>query len=92
MPALFMRQSSRVDLEVNCLAAAEMEVKEDRSSGRNVILASGWIFFSSVIAASPLLGLRAARKISEGLCADNCFMVSHPKPVLPNLERLSEYA
>ena len=61
MPALFMRTSSRSDLEVNVLAAEATDSKEERSSGMNVMAALGWSFLSSSTAASPLLGVREAR-------------------------------
>lgn len=75
--------SRRSDLEVNVLAAFSIEEKSVRSRGRKVMFALGTADLMSWIADSALEGVRAARKISFGLCFASCRTDSLPRPVLP---------
>jgi len=61
MPALFIKMSRRLDSEVTWWAALDMDLKDERSSGRYVIFAKGYSFLMEDTAASPFEGVRAAR-------------------------------
>ncbi len=61
MPALFMRMSRREEEERNVAAAAWTEERDERSRERKVMLALGTVALISVIAASALDCVRAAR-------------------------------
>jgi len=61
MPALFIKMSRRLDSEVNWRAALEMDLKDERSSGRYVMFAEGYSFLIVEIAVWPFEGVRAAR-------------------------------
>lgn len=83
IPALLIRMSSLSARLRNSVAAFFTEAKEDRSSCRKEILASGTADCISLMAASAFEGVRAARKILSGLCLANCMTVSLPRPALP---------
>ena len=54
------------------------------------MLAEGMDFLTSATAASPLEGVRAARKMREGLWVASWRMLSSPRPVLPICGAFSE--
>lgn len=81
-----MRISRRGDLDWNSVAAAETDLRSVRSRGRYVIGGQfgteAWI---SWIAVSAFERVRAARKISLGLCLASWWIDSLPRPVFPGL-------
>ena len=60
MPAFNIRMSRRCDSDLNLSAAALMEAKEVRSRGRYEILAEGFVFWMSAIAAFAFDSVREA--------------------------------
>ena len=70
---------------MNTRAAEAMDSKDARSSESKVIGALGWSFLMSDTAASPLLGVRAARYMWDGEWATICLTASNPSPVFPAL-------
>jgi hypothetical protein len=67
-PALLIKMSRRDERVLNSSAAFLIAANEDKSSCKNDIRDSGTAVLISAIAASAFDGVRAARKISLGLC------------------------
>lgn len=62
--------------------ALAMDENEARSSSRQVMLALGTVSLMEAIAASPLDGVRAARK-RRALCAQRARTLAKPRPLFP---------
>ena len=86
MPALLTRTSSLDDWLFIVSAAALMDSKEERSSGKKIMFASGDSFLRSAMASSALAWVRAPRKICCGWCFASCRTVSLPRPTFPAAE------
>lgn len=86
IPALLIRMSSLSERDLNSSAAFLTDGNDAKSISMNETLPLGTLFLISAMAASALDGVRAARKISLGLCFASWRTVSFPSPVLPMFE------
>jgi len=89
IPALFINMSRRFEEASKVSAACLMEANEARSRSRKVMLALGSSFLISAMVASALALVLAPRKILDGLCLANWYMLYLPRPMLPPVTRIT---